>query len=72
MLDAVVSAARKFCGADDATIVMRDGRELVMANHQGSLNQLLGERVPLDSRSTMSLKRLSARIGSGAAACTPA
>ncbi|MEI6201758.1 MAG: ATP-binding protein [Enhydrobacter sp.] len=51
VLDAVVAAARKFCGADDATIVMRDGAELLMANHEGSLGGLLGERIPIDHTS---------------------
>ncbi len=53
VLDAVVAAARKFCGADDATIIMRDGAELLMANHAGTLGQLLGERIPID-RTSMS------------------
>ena len=53
VLDAVVVAARKFCGADDATIIMRDGTELLMANHAGTLGQILGERIPVD-RTSMS------------------
>jgi signal transduction histidine kinase len=53
VLDAVVAAARKFCGADDATIIMRDGAELLMANHAGTLGQILGERIPID-RTSMS------------------
>jgi signal transduction histidine kinase len=51
VLEAVVSAARRFCGAGDATIVLRDGTELLLANHQGSIGQLLGNRLPLDRSS---------------------
>jgi len=51
VLHAVVSAARRFCGADDATIVLRDGDELRMATHEGTLEQFLGTKLPLD-RST--------------------
>ena len=52
VLETVVGAARRFCGADDATIVLREGAELVLANHEGSLAQLQGNRLPLDRRST--------------------
>jgi signal transduction histidine kinase len=52
VLDAVVSAARRFCGADDATIVLRDGDGLVLANHEGTIEQLLGNRLPLDRSSS--------------------
>ncbi len=52
VLNAVVSAARRFCGADDATIVLRQGSELVLAKHEGTLEQFLGTRLPLDSSTT--------------------
>ena len=52
VLNAVVSAARRFCGADDATIVLRHGDELVLANHEGTLEQFVGTRLPLDSSTT--------------------
>ncbi len=52
VLNAVASAARRFCGADDATIVLREGDELVLANHEGTLEQFLGTRLPLDSSTT--------------------
>jgi signal transduction histidine kinase len=52
VLNAVVSAARRFCGADDATIVLRHGDELVLANHEGTLEQFLGTRLPLDGSTT--------------------
>jgi signal transduction histidine kinase len=51
VLDTVVKAAVRFCGAEDATIVLRSGQELVLANHDGTLDQLLGEHVPLDRTS---------------------
>jgi signal transduction histidine kinase len=52
VLNAVASAARRFCGADDATIVLREGDKLVLANHEGTLEQFLGTRLPLDSSTT--------------------
>jgi signal transduction histidine kinase len=52
VLNAVVSAARRFCGADDATIVLRHGKELVLANHEGTIEQFLGTRLPLDNSTT--------------------
>ncbi len=52
VLNAVVSAARQFCGADDATIVLRHGNELVLVNHEGTIEQFLGTRLPLDSSTT--------------------
>ncbi len=52
VLKAVASAARRFCGADDATIILREGNELVMADHVGTLGQLLGERIPVDATSS--------------------
>ncbi len=53
VLEAVVAAARQFCGAADATVILREGTELTQTNHDGNLNQLLGIRLPLD-RSTAS------------------
>ncbi len=52
VLSAVASAARRFCGADDATIVLREGDELVMTEHAGTLHQLPGARIPVDMTST--------------------
>jgi class 3 adenylate cyclase len=37
VLDVVVKAALKFCGASDATIVLRDGDEIVTAAHRGTI-----------------------------------
>ncbi|SKA41556.1 Cache domain-containing protein [Enhydrobacter aerosaccus] len=52
VLDVVVSAARRFCGATDAAIVLRDGEFLVGAAHEGPLSAWVGERRPLDRSST--------------------
>jgi signal transduction histidine kinase/uncharacterized protein YdeI (YjbR/CyaY-like superfamily) len=51
VLDAVVGAARSFCGAEDAVIILRDGQEMVLAAHQGSLKGRIGRRNPLDRSS---------------------
>ncbi len=51
VLDVVVVAARRFCGASDAAIVLRDGEELVGAAHDGPLPAWVGERRPLDRAS---------------------
>ncbi|MGD9879936.1 MAG: GAF domain-containing protein [Reyranella sp.] len=52
VLKAVVGAARRFCGADDAMIVLREGDMQLIATHEGSMPALLGERIPLDRSST--------------------
>jgi len=52
VLDAVVAAARKFCGATDAAIVLREGEQIVGAAHEGPLSNWVGERRPLDRAST--------------------
>jgi GAF domain-containing protein len=52
VLDAVVRAARRFCGAEDATISLSDGAEMTIAAHDGQVaGQPVGTRHPLD-RST--------------------
>ena len=51
VLDAVVAAARRFCGADDAVIILRDGQEMVLVAHEGSLKGRIGRRNPLDRSS---------------------
>jgi len=52
VLDVVVAAARRFCDASDAAIVLREGEELVGAAHDGPLSAWVGERRPLDRAST--------------------
>jgi signal transduction histidine kinase len=52
VLLAVVAAARRFCGAADAAIILREGNEVVQAAHDGPLASRLGSRHPLD-RSTI-------------------
>ena len=61
VLRAVASAARRFCGADDATIVLREGNELVMTEHAGTLDQLPGARIPVDTTSTTGRSVLEGR-----------
>jgi signal transduction histidine kinase len=48
VLDAVAAAAQRFCGADNATIVLEDGPEIVAAAHAGSLQAILGKRLVFD------------------------
>ncbi len=47
VLDVVVTAARKFCGADDATIVLRHGGNAVIGAHQGPLPPYQAVQRPL-------------------------
>jgi PAS domain S-box-containing protein len=51
VLKAVVGAARRFCGADDAMVVLREETEQLLATHEGSLQSLVGNRLPLDRSS---------------------
>ena len=61
VLATVVGAARRFCGADDATIVLREGDSLILANHEGSVAQFEGNALPLDGSTTASRAVLEAR-----------
>jgi GAF domain-containing protein/nitrogen-specific signal transduction histidine kinase len=47
VLTAVVGAALRFCGANDAVIILRDGDHWLGAAHQGPLDSPVGERYPL-------------------------
>ncbi|MBX3503730.1 MAG: GAF domain-containing protein [Alphaproteobacteria bacterium] len=49
VLDVVVSAARRFCGASDAVIALHDGNEVVLQAHDGTLTASVGARRPLDA-----------------------
>ncbi|MFO1081244.1 MAG: GAF domain-containing protein [Reyranellaceae bacterium] len=53
VLDALVAAARRFCGGEDAVIVLRDGQAMVVGAHDGVIAAVVGRRVPLDRSSTM-------------------
>jgi len=48
VLDTVAAAAQRFCGADNATIVLQDGSEIVAAAHAGSMQDILGRRLVFD------------------------
>jgi signal transduction histidine kinase len=50
VLEVVVTAARRFCGAADALIALRDGPDVVVVAHEGPLMASIaaGERRPLD------------------------
>jgi signal transduction histidine kinase len=47
VLKAVTTAARRFCGATDALVVLRDAVDSVVAAHEGSLTASVGRRRPL-------------------------
>ena len=54
VLDAVAAAACRFCGAIDASIILRDGDELVRAAHEGPLGTGgRGKRDRLDRSTVM-------------------
>ena len=48
VLKAVVGAARRFCGASDALIALRDEDSSVIAAHEGSLTASIGRRRLID------------------------
>ncbi|HZP99452.1 MAG TPA: ATP-binding protein [Reyranella sp.] len=50
VLDAVAKAALRFCGATDAVILLRDGSEIAVAAHEGTLTTPVN-RFPLDRSS---------------------
>ncbi len=57
VLDAVVKAAVRYCGATDALINVRDGNEMVRMAHEGPLTATVGRRRPIarDSASARSI-----------------
>jgi signal transduction histidine kinase len=61
VLKAVSAAARRFCGADDATIVMREGAELLQVAHDGGLALADDARFPFDRSSTIGHATIDAR-----------
>ena len=44
VLSAVARAAMKFCGANDALVVLRDGEEWFIAAHEGPIETIIGTR----------------------------
>ena len=50
VLRAVVKAAVRFCGADDASLVLREGDHVHFADHEGPLPSSMGERHPMTDR----------------------
>jgi signal transduction histidine kinase len=61
VLMAVAAAARRFCGADDATIVLREGAELLQVAHDGGLALVDDARFPCDRSSTIGHATIDAR-----------
>jgi signal transduction histidine kinase len=61
VLKAVSAAARRFCGADDATIVLREGAELLQVAHDGGLALADDARFPFDRSSTIGHATIDAR-----------
>ena len=54
VLTAVIKAALRFCGAEDAVINLRDGADgMILAAHEGILAADIGERSPLARDSSM-------------------
>ena len=53
VLDVVVSAARRFCGADDATIVLRQDNHVVIGAHEGPLAPYAAVQRPLSRQMAM-------------------
>ena len=53
VLNVVAEAARRFCGAEDATIGLREGESRIGTAHLGPLQAGIGERFPLNRQSVM-------------------
>jgi signal transduction histidine kinase len=63
VLDAVVLAARRFCGAEDASITLREGEEFTVAAHDGVLASTVGSRRPIDRQTGVGRAILDGRTG---------
>src|SRR5205085_1158276 len=48
VLRAVAKAAVRFCGAEDASIQLRDGDHIHLAEHEGPLPFSMGQRTPMN------------------------
>ncbi len=53
VLDAVVRAAVRFCGAADAVVGLREADEFVFVAQEGPLKTGVGRRIPLNRETTM-------------------
>ncbi len=53
VLNVVVSAARRFCGSEDAMIILRDGGHVSVGGHEGPIKKYAGARWPLDRNTVM-------------------
>jgi signal transduction histidine kinase/HAMP domain-containing protein len=63
VLDAVVSAARRFCGAEDASITLREGNEFTVAAHDGVLASTVGSSRRIDRQTGVGRAILDGRTG---------
>ncbi len=63
VLDAVVSAARRFCGAEDASIALLEGNEFTVAAHDGVLASTVGSRRPINRQTGVGRAILDGRTG---------
>ena len=61
VLDIVASAARRFCGATDALITLRDGNHSVVVAHDGVLNASPGRRHEITPHNVTSRAMLDGR-----------
>jgi class 3 adenylate cyclase/putative methionine-R-sulfoxide reductase with GAF domain len=61
VLDAVVSAATRFCGAEDAAIGLCVGDEMVVSAHEGPISHTIGRRDRVDRTTVAGQSVLDAR-----------
>jgi hypothetical protein len=63
VLEAVVKAAVRFCGAEDASITLREGNEFTVAAHDGVLASTVGSRRPINRQTGVGRAILDGRTG---------
>src|SRR5258707_579074 len=61
VLDAVVKAATRFCGAEDAVIALCERDEMIVSAHEGPIQHDLGRRATLDRTSAAGRSVLDAQ-----------
>src|SRR6185437_15282067 len=61
VLTAIAKSALRFCGGEDAAIVLRDGDHWVIAGHEGAMPGNVGMRVPLTRQTSPGQAMLDAR-----------